>query len=188
MPSRSMPHSTVDHILVKYDKKADISVCLRACRTPDRKSVVGAWALYEDVNELLPSKKGWEPPDSPSPPPFEIVPIESKGRGLIATRNIKKGELILRERPILVIPRELLFGDERCQWLEFDKLTLQLVYWLEQSDRDKFLQLHNCKSPDECGPLTGIIRTNGVPATFPESQTCPTYACVCLNMSYANHR
>ncbi|KAL5521242.1 hypothetical protein ACEPAG_9165 [Sanghuangporus baumii] len=182
----SMLPSTVDNIVVVDDIMKMTKICIRECRTPDRKRVIGAWALYQDVNDLIPANKGWQPPETPFPPPFEIVPLESKGRGLVATRRIQKGEVIIRERPIIMIPK-MFWTNRRYQKLPEDSIMLQLLYLLEQRDRERFLQLHNCMSLDEYVPPSGILRTNALAALFPESKECPGYSVICLNISYANH-
>ena len=139
-----MPLSTIDNVLVVYNKLQRRNVCLRACRTPDKRRVVAAWALYEDMSNALP-RKGWEPPASPFPHPFEIVPVECKGRGMLATREIKKGEIIVCERPIIIVPKYSSSEDGRQPWTEAEKYMLQLVYWLEQDDREKFVQLQDAR-------------------------------------------
>lgn len=40
--------------------------------------------------------------ESRSPPPYEVRPIEGKGMGVIANASIPFGELLFRERPVLV--------------------------------------------------------------------------------------
>ena len=147
-----------------------------------RKRVVAGWALLSDVASAYPSSKAWRPPANLHPVPYEIRKIDGKGLGMMATRGIKRGEIIVRERPILMTPREL------PSYEDMEKSLLQLVYWLEQDDRERVVQLHNCKSLDECGPFSGILRTNALCATFPGSQICPQYAAVCLDISRINHR
>ncbi|KAL5536410.1 hypothetical protein ACEPAF_232 [Sanghuangporus sanghuang] len=38
-----------------------------------------------------------------------------------------------------------------------------------------------------CGPLVGILRTNAIGVSFPESRVCAEYCVLCLNISYVNH-
>ncbi|OCB88632.1 SET domain-containing protein [Sanghuangporus baumii] len=161
----------------------------RYCRTPDCKRVIGVWLLYEEVNDRYSCDNGWAIPETPLPAPYEIREIEGKGRGMIATRDIKVKELIIRERPVLMTPAKTYYtrSSLKSRWLEIDKKLLQFLYWLEQEDREKVVQLHNCKPPEECGPLAGIVRTNALAASFSGSEVCEYYSSICLNMCLINH-
>lgn len=50
---------------------------------------------------LLPSKQNTQPP-------FMVVELPGKGKGIIATRDIKQGELLIREKPLFTLPKESL--------------------------------------------------------------------------------
>lgn len=39
--------------------------------------------------------------------PFEVVTIPGKGRGMIASRDIKAGEIVLRVTPVIILPHEM---------------------------------------------------------------------------------
>jgi len=39
-------------------------------------------------------------------PPFEVVYLPGKGKGIVALRDIKQGELLIRERPLFLVPRQ----------------------------------------------------------------------------------
>ena len=41
---------------------------------------------------------------SPTGASYKIVSIEGKGRGVVATRDIKAGEIVLQESPVLIMP------------------------------------------------------------------------------------
>lgn len=84
---------------------------------------------------------------------------------MFATRDIKRGEIIIRERPVIIAPSSSkVDADPKTPYKTLDRNVEQLVSWLEKEDQEEFLKLHNCKSPEECGNLTG------------------------LKQSYANHR
>ena len=54
----------------------------------------------EKCSQGYPRKNG----DGSSEAPYKIVPIEGKGHGLVATRALHRGELILQEQPVLTAP------------------------------------------------------------------------------------
>lgn len=39
--------------------------------------------------------------------PYEVVTIPGKGRGMIASRDIKAREIVLRDTPLLILPHEM---------------------------------------------------------------------------------
>jgi hypothetical protein len=39
-----------------------------------------------------------------SPRPYHVVDIPEKGKGVIATRDITRGELLYRESPLFIVP------------------------------------------------------------------------------------
>lgn len=183
LPSREEPLYTASR------QKGIPNIVYRMCRSSDEKRVVGAWILYEDLDTLYKMKKGWDIPRDRSPS-FEVRVTTDKGRGLFATRDIRRGECILAERPLLVAPVRFLpspLGEIPRNVLA-EKALLQCLYWLEQEDRKELLNLHNCKPTTECGPIFGIVRTNGMGADFGASKVCQEYSCVGLKASMANHR
>ncbi|KAI4957422.1 hypothetical protein J4E86_004560 [Alternaria arbusti] len=71
---------------------------------------------------------------SPTGAPYKIVSIEGKGRGVVATRDIKAGETVLQESPVLIVPHG-----------QFSPLILLL---LPKQALEAILLLHNAQ-PDE---------------------------------------
>ena len=97
---------------------------------------------------------------------FRCVEIEEKGFGIVATRNIKLGELILQERPLL-------------SWTNYDSLKSQFDN-LSKSEKDAVLNLSNSLS--ELGDeLLGIANTNGFLSESTKSM------CLFLTASRFNH-
>ncbi|KAI0345732.1 hypothetical protein BDW22DRAFT_908849 [Trametopsis cervina] len=43
----------------------------------------------------------------PHVPPFAIVDIPGKGKGMVARRDIQRGELILKEKPLFILPSQI---------------------------------------------------------------------------------
>ena len=97
---------------------------------------------------------------------YRYVRIEEKGFGIVAIRNIKLGELILQERPLL-------------SWTNYASLKSQFDN-LSESEKDAVLNLSNSHS--ELGDeLQGIANTNGF---LSESTKC---MCLFLTASRFNH-
>ena len=97
---------------------------------------------------------------------YRCVRIEEKGFGIVAIRNIKLGELILQERPLL-------------SWTNYASLKSQFDN-LSKSEKDAVLNLSNSHS--ELGDeLQGIANTNGFLSESTESM------CLFLTASRLNH-
>ena len=83
--------------------------------------------------------------------PYRIAPIPGKGLGLIATRQISRGELIVEESPVLM---------ERQGFMGFSQIQEQFDQ-LEASVQDQIMDLHDKNAPDGNGKtLLGVFRTN----------------------------
>ncbi|KAJ3516600.1 hypothetical protein NLJ89_g1025 [Agrocybe chaxingu] len=54
---------------------------------------------------------------------FYVVNIPGKGKGAIAARDIKQGELILREKPLFVVPRNINASPPKFIYGELQKLS-----------------------------------------------------------------
>lgn len=82
---------------------------------------------------------------------FEIQDIPDKGKGIIATRAILAGELILLEAPLFTLPSPYDNSD----------VLAELVKLTESEQRD-FFSLSNCHR-GRFPPPIGICRTNALP-------------------------
>ncbi|KAF4590181.1 hypothetical protein EYR38_009479 [Pleurotus pulmonarius] len=123
-----------------------------------------------------------EYPDYPQEPyrpselkerPYSIVEISGKGLGMVATKDLAPGDLIVAERPLLVAPRLLrtlgsvVFNDnatkeqqEAAKSFETEK-TIRYAYdRMRPEDQAAYMKLHNAHLHDGSGPLFGIMRTN----------------------------
>lgn len=123
-------------------------------------------------------------------PCYSIQPIPGKGNGLIATRPIKRGEIILVESPVLKIMHvseyELSMDDIRTQ---YDALNSET--------RDELLKLYIAqkheKTPenDIYDKVKKIVRSNGFRETEYDDDDCTlakaSYSVVFLNRSRFNH-
>ncbi|KAF8513962.1 hypothetical protein JB92DRAFT_2811742 [Gautieria morchelliformis] len=129
------------------------------------------------------------PRSLPTPrPSYEIRDAPGKGLGVFATRNIAFGEIIVVERPLIVMPLLLLCspGRTEAERKENTQLTIAaLVASLNPDDRRTFFSLSNCKKTLDLGEIFGIIMTNAI--KLPVPCVPETYACVCPTISRVNH-
>ncbi|KAJ6497623.1 hypothetical protein C8R45DRAFT_983622 [Mycena sanguinolenta] len=133
-------------------------------------------------------------------PAFCVTDIPGKGMGLVSTRELKMGDLILDERPLFVCSRGVplpeppsTFTNEKFMQYHLQKLEEYYQHSLGRMRpkvRDAYLALHNCHKEDESGTAVGIVRTNGMallglrPDVQDESSQ---YSAVCKDISRLNH-
>ncbi|KAF7311887.1 Set domain-containing protein 5 [Mycena indigotica] len=79
---------------------------------------------------------------------FEVVALPGKGKGAIAVRDIKRGELVLREKPLLVAP------DEETPRAWVNELFFNWTY--SPSKRDTFFNLTHSHLWLDDDPETGL--------------------------------
>ena len=102
---------------------------------------------------------------------FEVRPVWKKGLGVVATKPIKRGELLLEEAPLLVFQNQsfdVLFGDLQENLVDetsFDKWDTSLRETLKSRCNEevfsKFWDLADSCSESVKAAL-GIARTNGI--------------------------
>ena len=134
------------------------------------------WIVYGPTKAKVINAPGYPQP-VPKPkgtqPAYIIKPSPNMGLGVFATRDIKMGELIFAERPLLVSPRSNIGVNvgslEQYDWktqiaiamMEWEKTLEIAVGRMEPEDRKAFMELANSHKEDGSGPILGIIRTNG---------------------------
>ncbi|KAF8963506.1 hypothetical protein BDZ97DRAFT_1661641 [Flammula alnicola] len=133
------------------------------------------WVVFGPTKRKVLNSPGYP---QPVPKPVGGTSIEVKatpnmGMGVFATRDIKLGELIFAERPLLVTPRGVygLGGNippeytmdqyQTVVMLEWEKTLEVSVSRMEPENQEAFKALMNNHKEDGSGPLLGIIRTNG---------------------------
>lgn len=111
-------------------------------------------------------------------PAFIVVQIPCKGFGMIATRKLYPGDLILAEKPVFIVPDAIFEDVEKCEEFlgkETNKLSCD--------DRELFLSLSDKRVTDpnshDPNPYCGIFYTNAM--TYNDD------AALCPLMSRANH-
>jgi hypothetical protein len=85
---------------------------------------------------------------------YVLQPISGKGKGLLATRAIKPGELILSEPPLFTTA-------SLSNPATFEKDLGAIVKGLSKEGQRAFLSLHN-NNPG-ANPFSNIVRSNGYP-------------------------
>ncbi len=92
---------------------------------------------------------------------------------MFATRKIKMGDLIVDERPLMVVSlspngvpvirmKEGLTPEEKHQYLLYQSEGVVYSVFVRMSEESKvFRGLHNSHLHDGTGPLLGVVRTNG---------------------------
>jgi len=105
--------------------------------------------------------------------PFKIVDLAGKGTGMVATRNLFPGDLILAEKPLLFVPDEVYEDIEATEEL-IDKQVLKL----DSSQREMLFELTDSRNPLEPTYL-GIFYTNDM--------NYDGDAVLCPVMARANH-
>jgi hypothetical protein len=108
-------------------------------------------------------------PNFPGPPfmltalqyKFCIGPVPGAGQGMFAASDLKAGDLIMAERPLLLGPQAMPFVNLEGG-VHPDTIMETLVdEKLDPLSRDIFMKLHNCKGPDT-SKIRGILDTNSL--------------------------
>ncbi|TFK70366.1 hypothetical protein BDN72DRAFT_856973 [Pluteus cervinus] len=95
--------------------------------------------------------------------PFEVLDLPGRGKGLIATRDIEQGELLIKEKPLFVVPPQITTSPT--------ELVASLLGQLPVEGRDAFWNLSYVNFPRELVPeehpdevALAIFETNAVSA------------------------
>jgi hypothetical protein len=133
-------------------------------------------------------------PNFPGPPfmvsmmqnKFRIGPVPGAGKGMFVTTDLKAGDLIMAERPLLVAPAAFPYANLKG-FVHPDKIMEMAVNErLGPNGRDIFMQLHNCKGPDT-PKIRGIVDTNSLElGPMPGHDT--QYMGIFQHISRINHR
>ncbi|KAF7289264.1 Aldehyde dehydrogenase [Mycena indigotica] len=126
-----------------------------------------------ESQEILLKTPGFPKPLPPAParPSFRVAPSPGKGLGLFSTCDIKQGEVILYERPLLIVPMAIPSSAPKhfsqTQLIQHSLNELERYYKvavdrMTEQRRAAFMSLHDCHTKDGSGPIVGRIRTNGI--------------------------
>ena len=101
------------------------------------------WRETED-DKIIP-KEGEDQGDdveaSAEEPCYRILPIPGKGQGMVATRKLYPGEVVMTERPLLVVP-DTIFRD----YSRVETFIERRINRMSCEDRDRFLGLTDCRN------------------------------------------
>lgn len=126
-------------------------------------ALLAGGAYYYTSRLALDSESLYDGSDSLEP--FVVIDMPGKGKGMIATRNIKQGEMVLREKPLFTVPMQITE--------EPGPLLLNALAELEPFERDIFYNLTYVNMPDDVAPGTteydeqlalAIFQTNSISA------------------------
>lgn len=134
---------------------------------------------------------------------YEVKSTSDMAEGLFANRDIKRGDIFLAERPLLVVPhgvRPLSTGTipdhytpQQIQQIIAHEFESVLEFALGRSSSENqaaYKALHNAHTGDGSGPLLGIMRTNayGIGSLYDGTDEVANYGAICKVASRINHR
>ncbi|KAJ6557236.1 hypothetical protein DFH09DRAFT_922936, partial [Mycena vulgaris] len=82
----------------------------------------------------------------PNTEPFAVVDLPRKGKGLVATRDIDQGELVIQESPLFVVPKSI--SESPAAFIS------RMLQSVSPADRDAFLNLSYVNFPEGLDPDT----------------------------------
>ena len=142
--------------------------------------------LYPGAKEAIAAIPGFPTPYLPSlQVHYRIGDIPGAGKGMFALTDLDVGDVILRERPLCLVPK--CFGNEMTMQ-RLGLITLSIMTSMDLQDCDDFLDLTTCK-PDPTGnPILGIISTNALYAPGMPGDYNGRYVGICRDLCRVNHR
>ncbi|KAI0036983.1 hypothetical protein K488DRAFT_81486 [Vararia minispora EC-137] len=144
------------------------------------------YLFYSGVKQALPSLQ-------PPPVPVhalrtEVVDIPGQGKGVLARRPFQTGELVVAERPLLVLPAvdmALSADDGRKVTMRDWCLSSLVRNAMKPSDLRAIRALHNAHSTDPAD-LAGIFNTNALSIPSLPGHNAP-YGALCAHLARINH-
>ncbi|KAG5649505.1 hypothetical protein H0H81_003420 [Sphagnurus paluster] len=112
------------------------------------------------------------------------------GTGILAACNIKMGDLVMSERPLLVVPTAPPLAEE--QSFQFEAISLVPICIMQPAACTAFFKLHNMHTEDGSGPIFGRIRTNCIQVPLKSEDGTRTgvnfvYSAIFNEILYINH-
>ncbi|KAJ6593425.1 hypothetical protein B0H19DRAFT_917505 [Mycena capillaripes] len=156
--------------------------------------------FFPGSKEVLMNIPGFpQPLIHPTTPAFRMTTIPGKGLGLVSTRDLRMGDLILTERPLLISARgmELVFPpnfthEQRLQYTlnELERYLQIALGRMRPDAKAAYMALQNSHTEDGSGPAVGIMRTNGlcIDGLRPGmEEQVDMYSATCKEISRLNH-
>lgn len=161
-----------------------VNVYIRITHFPFR--VVGepysTFLLSPDAKEAISAIPGFPTPYTPSlRVHYRIGDAPGAGQGMFALTDLETGDLILRERPLLLLPLYMIGTSATLE-----QLYAKIIALLKPEDRVEFAKLANCKT--DGNPLMGIMSTNALSALRMPGTYDGRYCGICRDLSRVNHR
>jgi hypothetical protein len=129
------------------------------------------------------------PMPTPNGDTYEILPTPNTGLGIFASRDIKMGDLVLSERPLIVVPMSLPPGNGPTGDFDWDTFIQPCFDRLSPDNKAAYRALANSHTEDGSGPLHGVVLTNGFTFHVGEGERLvDSYTAVYKELSRANHR
>lgn len=150
---------------------------LSVLSTPEIAAGLAAYLADFDPAWLHPQARFYYQSTGDNPPYYEVRDIPGKGKGAVATRAIRAGEVIRREAPVILTIARLPKGIVPSQVGGMFDIAFQQL-----PDRERQRITTMAKSADIDHFLDGILNTNGIGITmdgyalsglYPEISVCP---------------
>lgn len=155
-----------------------------------------------DAKQIIVSTPGFpKPVPKPDHVSHSIGITKTANLGMTATRNLKMGDLVYAERPLLMayhgtrvsaeLPpnttREQMIQVAIQEWEELLKISFDRMLPERQA---AYLALANSHTEDGSGPILGVIRTNGFGVTLKKEGGLKELqvSAICDMLSRINHR
>jgi hypothetical protein len=140
--------------------------------------------LYPSAKEAIAAVPGFPTPYMPSARVhYRIGDAPGAGKGMFALTDLDVGDLILRERPLCLVPQCLWRGGS----ISPERMFTLVVSLMKPQDREDFFKLANCKDK-AVNSIRGIIDTNALNASRMPGDYNGRYGGICRDLSRVNHR
>ncbi|KAJ6504579.1 hypothetical protein C8R47DRAFT_151451 [Mycena vitilis] len=135
----------------------------------------------------LVERSPWKDPLRAHKPAFKIKQVEGKGLGMVATRPIKAGELVIAERPVYIQRFDEVTLQIPTDYTYFNgRLVLGALEGLAPASQNAFRALKNVHGAEN-HVLWGTLKTNAIRHRMDADYKGPDYAGLFPSMSRANH-
>ena len=159
---------------------------IRTTRLPFDGTPYAVSLIYPGTKEAIATIPGFPTPYMPSlRVHYRIGDAPGAGKGMFALTDLDIGDLILRERPLCMVPQVIPVNGPMSPG-EMFKVAFSLM---QPQDLEDFLNLANCKTQDQAeNAFCGIVDTNALGVSRMPGDYLGQYRGVCRDLSRVNHR
>jgi hypothetical protein len=198
-------YKEIDPTITKF--KEDVVILTSIPQPAPKDETQSEWIVNGSTKAKVFNAPGYPAriPKPRRPDLYEVKSTPDCGLGLFAKHDLKRGDLIFAERPLLVTPRGMraigpipdhytTHEKIRITISEFESYLETAIARLPPKGQADFRALHNSHTDDGSGPLLGILRTNsyGINNLYDDlpddSNEDASYGAVCKIGSRLNHR